>query len=265
MPRGGPICPEASMHRVLVIVPFPVDPDNLERRRAQLQSVRLGKNIVFEFRAVRVAPANYVSAYDSALADFGIFEAGSQAEREGYDAVCIDTVSDSGMAALRSVLNIPVIGAGRHAMLMALTLGNRFSIVAMWDRWRPLYTKTLAQLDLGDKCASIRSADLEPNNQSLLQGREEAVFPVLFETAMRCVEEDRADVIVLGSTTMHEAHAYLAERLPVPVVNPGPLTYRLAEAAIRLGVSHSPVAYPCPPHADSAVLKAMGDAAAQAG
>lgn len=249
------------MHRVLVIVPFPVDPDNLQRRRAQLDAVRLGRNITFDFRPVRVAPANYVSAYDAALADFGVLEAGASAERDGYDAVCIDTVSDSGMAALRSVLNVPVIGAGRHAMLMALTLGDRFSILAMWDRWRPLYTKTLAELDLAAKCASIRSADLQPNNQSLLKGREDEVFPVLYETALRCVDEDRADVIVLGSTTMHEAHAYLSERLPVPVVNPGPLTYRLAEAAIRLGVSHSRAAYPAPAGFRSQDANAMADRA----
>lgn len=248
------------MNRVLVVVPFPVSPENLERRRAQLDAVRLHEGIRFDFRAVRIAPANYVSAYDSALADFGIVEAGAGAEREGYDAVCIDTVSDSGVAALRSLLSIPVIGPGRHAMLMALTLGERFSILPMWDRWRPLYAKTLAELDLASKCASIRSADLQPNNQSLLQGREDEVFPVLYDTAMRCVEEDRADVIILGSTTMHEAHAYLAERLPVPVINPGPLSYRLADAAIRLGLTQSRAAYPGPSHLDAGRLTAMANA-----
>ena len=253
------------MPRVLVIVPFPVDTDNLARREAQLEAVRLDDEIAFTFRPVRIAPANYVSAQDSLLADLGIFEAGLAAEEEGFDAVCIDTVSDSGMAALRSVLRIPVIGAGRHAMLAALMLGERFSILAMWDRWRPLYTRTLAELGLEAKCASIRSADLQPNNQSLLKGREEEVFPVLLQTALRCVEEDRADVIVLGSTTMHEAHGYLAERLPVPIVNPGPMSYRLAQAAIRLKVSHSPVAHPPPRAFSPEPVRAMGDAAAQGG
>lgn len=249
------------MKRVLVVVPFPVSSENLARRRAQLDSVRLDNGIEFDFRPVRVAPANYVSAYDSALADFGIVEVGAEAEREGFDAVCIDTVSDSGVAALRSLLSIPVIGPGRHAILMALTLGERFSILPMWDRWRPLYAKTLAELDLASKCASIRSADLQPNNQSLLEGREHEVFPVLLETAMRCVAEDRADVIILGSTTMHEAHAYLAERLPVPIINPGPLSYRLAEAAIRLRTSQSRVSYPRPSSVRPGQLAAMADAA----
>ena len=110
------------MARVLVIVPFPMDADNLDRRRSQLRSVKLGEDIDFEFRPVRIAPANYVSQQDSVLADIGILEAGISAEAEGFDAVCIDTMSDSGMSALRSVLSIPVIGPGRHAMLAALML-----------------------------------------------------------------------------------------------------------------------------------------------
>jgi allantoin racemase len=249
------------MPKVLVIVPFPMDEGNLSKRKAQLRSVRLGEGIDFEFRPVRIAPANYVSQQDSVLAEIGILEAGIEAEAEGFDAVCIDTVSDSGMSALRSVLSIPVIGPGRHAMLTALMLGEKFSILAMWDRWRHLYTKTLAELNLAHKCASIRSADLQPNNQSLLAGKEEEFFPRLHETALRCIKEDGADVIVLGSTTMHEAHAYLAEKLSVPVINPGPLTYRLADIAINLGLRHSRIAYPAPAVPAIAQLRAMGDIA----
>lgn len=250
------------MARVLVIVPFPMDAENLEKRKAQLRSVKLGEGIDFEFRPVRIAPANYVSQQDAVLADIGILEAGIAAQEEGFDAVCIDTVSDSGMSALRSVLDIPVIGAGRHAMLVALMLGEKFSILAMWDRWRHLYTKTLAELGLAHKCASLRSAGLQPNNQNLLAGKEDEFFPALHKAALRCIEEDGADVIILGSTTMHEAHAYLAERLPVPIINPGPLTYRLADAAIKLKLSHSRVAYPAPQAPALTQLRAMGERAA---
>ena len=63
-----------------------------------------------------------------------------------------------------------------------------------------------------------------------MNGKEDKIFPALVKLAQRCIEEDRAEVIVLGSTTMHQAHAYLAERLPVPVINPGPLSYKIAES-----------------------------------
>lgn len=234
------------MAKVLVIVPFPMSEAHRLQRMEQLKAVKLSGDVTFDFRPVRAAPANYTSEHDSILADISIVDAGRNAEAEGYDAVCIDTMSDSGVAPLRSLLSIPVIGPGRASMLLAQTMGERFSILIMWERWRNLYRKTIAELGLQVRCASVRAIGVTPDNQSLMSGKEEEVFPLLYEAAMRCIEEDGADVILLGSTTMHQAHAYLAERLPVPIINPGPLTYKLAEAAIALKLTHSRKAFPQP-------------------
>ena len=231
---------------MLVVVPFPMSEENRRAREAQLGAVRLGPGIEFHFRPVRAAPANYTSEHDSVLADLSILDACKSAQAEGYDAVCIDTMSDSGLAAARSLLDIPVIAPGRASMLTALMLGERFSILIMWDRWRHLYRKTIAELGLGARCASIRSIGVAPDNQSLLAGKEEQVFPLLLDAARACIEHDGAEVILLGSTTMHQAHGYLASRLPVPVINPGPLTYKLAETALALGLRHSRKAFPQP-------------------
>ena len=249
------------MHRVLVIVPFPMSEDNLAQRRAQLDAVLLGPGISFEFESVRVAPRNYVSAADMTIADFGVYEAGLSAERRGFDAVCVDTMSDSGVAALRSELSIPVIGPGRASVLAALMFGNRFSILAMWPHWQHLYDKTLSELRLQQHCVSVRSIDATPDNQALLAGKQDEVFPLLLAEARKAVEQDGAEVILLGSTTMHQAHAYLASKLAVPVINPGPLTYKLAEAALGLGLAHSRQAYPASPASKHDVVRAMVDAA----
>ncbi len=235
------------MPKVLVIVPFPMSEENRSLRRAQLSSVTLERGISFIFESVRVAPKHYVSAGDMTLADFGVMQAGLSAQERGFDAVCIDTMSDSGVAALRSALDIPVIGPGRASMLTALMFADRFSILAMWPHWTHLYTKTLRDLRLSDHCASIRWIDHQPDNQGLLGEKKEEVIAALEATARRCIEEDGAQAILLGSTTMHEAHAALAAALPVPVINPGPLTYKLAEAALGLGLSHSRAAYPASP------------------
>lgn len=251
------------MSKVLVIVPFPMSDANRTQRRRQLDGVKLGPDIDFEFESVRLAPKNYVSQDDMVLADLGIMEAGLSAQERGFDAVCIDTMSDSGVAALRAVLDIPVIGAGRSAMLTALMLGNRFSIIAMWAHWNHLYTKTLKDLNLVGHCASIRAIDVQPDNQSLLNGKEEDIFPQLEEIARRCIDEDGAEVILLGSTTMHQAHAYLSDRLEVPVINPGPLTYKMAEGMLALNLSHSRKAYPRSPAPKAEVVKAMLDKAAE--
>lgn len=248
------------MTRVLVLVPFPMSAENRAQRRQQISAVTLGPDIEFEFQSVRAAPKNYVSQYDLVLADIGMMEAGLDAQKRGFDAVCIDTMSDSGVAALRSVLGIPVIGPGRASMLMALMLGDRFSIITMWQQWKHLYTRTIKDLRFSDHCASVRSIDVRPDNQGLLQGKEEEIFPLLEKAALQCIEEDGAQVIILGSTTMHQAHGYLRERLPVPIINPGPLSYKMAEAALGLGLSHSRAAYEKSPAPKDDMVHAMLDA-----
>lgn len=131
----------------------------------------------------------------------------------------------------------------------------------MASRWKPLYKKALDELGLHHKCASVRAIEFAPDNQTLLDGKEEQVFPLLEQAGRKAIDEDGAEVLILGSTTMHQAHAYLAARLPVPVINPGPLSYKLAEAALGLGLSHSRVAYPRPLHPRLDMLEAMFDAA----
>ena len=245
------------MAKVLVIVPFPMNEENRLQREAQLKAVKLGPGIEFHFRPVRAAPASYTSEHDSVLADISIVDAAKNAQVEGYDAVCIDTMSDSGLAPLRSMLDIPVIAPGRASMLTALMLGERFSILIMWDRWRHLYRKTIAELGLQYRCASIRSIGITPDNRNLLAGKETEVFPLLLEAARECIEQDGADVILLGSTTMHQAHAYLSRRLPVPVINPGPLSYKLAENMLALKLTHSRRAFPKSQAEKEGMIEAM--------
>jgi hypothetical protein len=45
------------------------------------------------------------------------------------------------------------------------------------------------------------------------------------------------------------------------VINPGPLSYKLAEAALGLGLRHSRVGYPRPMHPRLDLLHTMFDAA----
>ena len=249
------------MKKILTIVPFAMSPDNLLLRQQQLQGLQFGPDLQFEYRSVKAGPVNYSSHHDFVLADASIFEAGCRAQQEGFSAVCIDTMSDSGVAALRSVLDIPVFGPGKVSMLTALMLGDRFSILTMASRWKPLYKKALDELGMHHKCASVRAIEVSPDNQALLSGKEEEVFPLLEAAAMKAIEIDGADVIILGSTTMHQAHAHLQARLPVPVINPGPLSYKIAESMLALGHTHSRTAYPRPMHSRLDMLTAMMDAA----
>jgi allantoin racemase len=232
--------------KIKVIVPIPMDAAGVSNRRAQLSDALIAPGFVPEFTAVPWGAALGDSYHDMLLMDWTVFQAGISAEEEGYVAVVVDTVSDSGVRALRSRLSIPVVGPGEAAFHMAMSLGKRFTILTMWPQWFPLYEKTIGEYGLHDRLASMRSIDTRPDVTELLAGKEEVIFEALAAEAQRAIREDGADVIVLGSTTMHQSADYLAKVLPVPVINPGVVAWKQAEMLVTLGLSHSKRAFPSP-------------------
>ena len=223
-----------------------MDEAGVANRASQLPPEMIAAGMSVDFVAVSWGAALGDSYYDTMLMDMSVFEAGLKAQEEGYDAVCIDTVSDSGMYALRSKLSIPVLGPGQAAFHVACMLGHKFSIITMWDEWFHLYTKVLSEYKLEARCASMRSIKTRPDLEELLEGKEEVIFEKLEAEARKAIEEDNADVIVLGSTTMHQSHAYLQSVLPVPVINPGLISYKLCEMFLEAGLTHSSTAFPAP-------------------
>jgi allantoin racemase len=232
--------------RIKFIIPFPFDDEGIANRAAQIPKEILGADTEVDCIPVRNSATLVDCYYEALVFDMYIVDAGLRAEEEGYDAVIMDTVSDSGMYALRSRLSIPVIGPGLVSYAVGIMLGKRFSIVTMWDKWRHLYEKNLDTYHLWDKCASIRAVNIPPDVEALFTGKEEEMFQKLTAEAQAAIDEDGADVILLGSTTMHQAGDYMAAHLPAPVVNPGPVGIKMAELLIQLGLSHSKVAFPSP-------------------
>ena len=247
------------MPRVAVLVPFAFDDEGLAKRRAQAESVQWGPGMSFDFVPVKAGPMLYEGPHDWMLADIAAFEVGRRVAPD-YDALVIDTMSDSGVEALRCAVDIPVIGPARACYHLALTLGSRFGVLTQWAPWEAIYRKNMAAYGVAHQCAGIRHIDTPPDVKYLLGGKEEVVFPKLVAQGMRLVE-DGADVVILGSTTMHEAHTHLVEHLPVPVLNPGPVSYKVCEAVLGLGLSQSRRSYPAPLVPKYGMVEAMMDAA----
>ncbi len=248
------------MARVAVLVPFAMDEVGMSKRRAQADSVPWGPGISFDFVPVKAGPMLYEGPHDWMLGDIAMFEVGQRIAAD-YDAIIIDTMSDSGVEALRAAVDIPVVGPARACYHIALTIGNRFGVLTQWAPWAAIYKKSMVAYGVAHQCAGIRHIDTPPDVRNLLGGKEDVVFPKLVEQGMRLVE-DGADVVILGSTTMHEAHAHLTEHLPVPVLNPGPVSYKVCEALLGLGLAQSRTAYPAPLVPRYEMVGAMLDAAA---
>lgn len=231
--------------RIKVIVPFPFDEEALAIRSSGLPLEIRDEDTEVVYVPVKNGPDNFDSEHDSVLADFFIFEEGLRSEEEGFDAVCVDSTSDSGVAALRSRLNIPVLGPGLVVFHVACMLGYRFSVLTISKLWTRNPERFLRRHGLLDHLVSVRYADVAPDLRNLLSKQRDEVFPVLEAEAWKCIE-DGAELIVLGGTNLHQVHEYLRERIPVPVLNPGPIQYKMARLFIELGLVQSKVTYSPP-------------------
>jgi allantoin racemase len=243
--------------RIRIIIPVPLPQEAIANFASQLPPELVAPGFEPEFVAVRAGGKLGGDQMEALLFDAFVYDAGVTAEAEGCAAVCVNSMSDSGVAALRSRLTIPVIGSGQPSFLMACNLGKKFSIVSMWDRWDHFYEKILSEQALWSRVASLRSIGVRPDTAELLAGKEDFVFARLEAECLRAIEEDKADVIVLGSTTMHQSHRYLCERLPVPVINPGVVSYKICEMMALTGLAQSKKTYLQPESPNDAIFRSV--------
>ncbi len=235
--------------RLKYIVPFAWGREGLAARDALVPRATLMPGTVVETVPVRGHPAvggTGVSHYESALLDAFMLDAAVHSEAEGYDAVVMDTTSDSAIYALRSRLSIPVVGGSMASYALANLLGLRMGIVCYLDSQRRWYESKLDFYKCRDRCVSIRALGFTPDYEHLYSDDGTEAFERMTAVARVAIEEDGAEIIVLGSTTMHQAQAFMAERLPAPVVSPGPAALKLAELIVALGLSHSKLSFPAP-------------------
>lgn len=228
---------------IRVIVPIPLPREALDNFASQLPAELIAPGFEVEFVGTRNGGQLGGDQMEALLFDAFVYDAGVTAEADGCAAVCVNSMSDSGVPALRSRLGIPVVGSGATAFLMACQLGKTFSVISMWDRWNHFYVKTLAEQGLSGHCVSMRDVGVRPDTAELLAGKEDFIFDRLEQECRRAIDEDGAEVIVLGSTTMHQSHAHLEKVLPVPVINPGVVSYKMTEALVQLGLSQSKAHY----------------------
>ncbi|WP_372084134.1 aspartate/glutamate racemase family protein [Tistrella mobilis] len=199
-------------------------------------------------------PAGLISAHDWTLADLAVLAAGQGAANqgaaaEGYAAVCVADPGDYGANALRSVLDVPVVGAGRSALFYALTLGACFGVLAPTGGYTRA-KKLVQEYGLAAQCTGVRR----------IGAGEDAILTA----ARAAITEDGAEVLVLWQPLTAEAIARLAGALPVPLIEPASLSLRLAEAFLGLGLAQSRRTWPMPQVAKPDLIAALVAAGAEA-
>jgi len=212
-------------------------------RQAALQRF-VSPGVTVEARRPLGGPSSIESMWEEYLVVPGQMELAIELEREGFDAIVPGCFGDPGIDGMRELVGIPVIGPGATSMLVAANLGHRFGIVTVLESVvRPL--ENLALLTgVAGKLASVRNVGIPVLE---LASDPDAAFARLVEVSRRSIEEDRADVLVLGCGTLSFRATELQEIVGVPVINPLQVALRTAELLVASGLSHSKRSHPTPP------------------
>ena len=230
------------MTKILVI--NPVGTDLWDESDKEYLSKFLSKGFQLDVRSLKYGPHSLESSFDVVLASPFIVEEVKKAEIEGYKAIIINCFLNPGIEAAREVTSIPVVGPGEASIYLACMLGEKFSILGLGGTvGSKEYTKLVRSLGLLDRLASVRTIELPVLE---LDRDREKTFGLLVEAGKRAIEEDGADVLILGCTGLTGFEKELEKELGVPVIYPGLVALKFAETLVRLGISHSKKAYPKP-------------------
>jgi len=178
------------------------------------------------------APAFIETYEDAAAAAPGMIQLVKENE-DTCDAYVVARHSDPHLDTIKEITKKPVVGIGEASMKMASMLGHSFSVVSDNTHSIPNKEFLARQYHLQDTLASVRA----PLDEMSELSDEEKYL----QTARLAVEEDLAEVIVLGCAAMTGLDKPIQEKLGVPVLDGIVCALIIASGLARYGVSTSKV------------------------
>jgi len=160
------------------------------------------------------------------------------------DAVVLAGFGNYGTAAVKEILDVPVIAMAEAAMAFAMPFCHRFAIVTTSPRMIPYTQDLVTLLGFDAHCAGVRAVSMPPPGPS--QSGQERVLDQLAEEIRR-VTETGADLVILGGALLSPYAGPLRARTPVPVIEPVACAVQMAEAVVRLDLRQSKLRKFAPP------------------
>ena len=121
--------------------------------------------------------------------------AAAQTDAAGYVIACF---GDPGLYALRDQTPLPVVGIQQAAVMTALTLGQRFGVIAILPNSIPRHMRAFGAMGplgrlAGDRALGLTVADLADERVSL---------EAMIATGCKLRDGDGADVLIMGCAGM---------------------------------------------------------------
>jgi allantoin racemase len=150
-----------------------------------------------------------------------------------FDALVIGCFYDPALYEAREISGECVVVAPcESSVKIASSLGSKFSVIVGRQKWVPKMESTIAKYGYASKLASMRHVGMGVED---FHRDAEETSRRMTEAATRAVEEDGAEVIILGSTSEFGFYRKLQDNLKarfgvaVPVIDCGIAAFKYAE------------------------------------
>lgn len=147
-----------------------------------------------------------------------------------YSAFVIACYSDPGLHSVREATRKPVLGISECGILTALTLGQRFGVIAILQRSIPRHLRYVGALGVVDRMAGELPVGLAVTELA----DEKKTFGRMVETGKALRDLHGADVVVMGCAGMARYRKPLQDELGIPVVEPTQAAVTMAIGRVRL-------------------------------
>jgi len=147
-----------------------------------------------------------------------------------YAAFVIACYSDPGLHAIREATKKPVLGISECGILTALTLGQKFGVIAILQQSIARHLRYMGALGVMDRLAGELPVGLPVVELS----DEKKTFGRMVEVGRRLREERGAEVIVMGCAGMARYRKPLQVAVGIPVVEPTQAAVAMAIGRARL-------------------------------
>ncbi len=155
-------------------------------------------------------------------------------ESRNVNAFVIACYSDPGLHVCREASEKPVFGIQECGVLTAMSLGDRFGVIALQERSIRRHLRYLRQMGVMERLAGERAASLSVRESVSGKG----TFEKLLKAAEQLRDSDQADTIILGCAGMAAHRAKLELVIGIPVIAPVQAAVSMAMHSLLITRQH---------------------------
>jgi len=237
--------------KIRVIFPGPSNPEMQFRQLSDLLPYQdVGVELSLSYNSM--GPIHGQTDIEHSLARAGMVVSAIAAEKEGMDAIVIESMGDTGLFESREAVSIPVVGLSDSSVRVAQMLGRKFGLITA-GHWHGYALERLwKSYDIYSQYVGFQALNAQPFTD--FDKSNEGLNRAIVSSIDKLMEQD-ADTILFGGSYFIGKDEAISELLSdekykdLVIIDPLPLAIRFARMLVDAKLSHSKRIYATPIHA----------------